>query len=100
MKLAEWIRRVWYFANRRRFERELRREMQTHREMMAEPRQFGNTLRLSEEGRDVWGWNWLDDIRRDLQYGVRGLRKSPGFLLGASLILRLGIGVKLAAFQV
>ena len=32
---------------------------------MEEPRAFGNTLRLREEARDAWGWNWLDDLVQD-----------------------------------
>jgi hypothetical protein len=71
MKAMEWLRRVWYLLNRRRLERELSREMESHRLMMGEPKQFGNALRLREESRDVWGWNWLDDLWRDVRFGVR-----------------------------
>ena len=46
--LGRWPRRIWYFLNRRRLERELEREMASHRAMMAEPRDFGSTLRLRE----------------------------------------------------
>ena len=67
MKPSEWLRRIWYLINRGRFERELRQEMEAHRDMMGGPRQFGNTLRLREESRDIWGWNWIDDILRDLR---------------------------------
>ena len=99
MIVAEWLRRIWYLINRRRLERELRDEMEAHREAMGEPRRFGNTLRLREESRDAWSWNWLDDLAHDLHYACRTLRQSPGFALGASLILSLGIGVNIAAFQ-
>src|SRR4051812_7269925 len=95
----ELLRRIWYRINRRRLEHELRDEMEAHREAMGEPRQFGNSLRLREEARDAWGWKWLDDLAHDLRHACRTLRQSPGFLLGASLILSLGIGVNLAAFQ-
>ena len=58
--MAEWLRRVWYLLNRGRLEDALQREMQTHRELMAEPARFGNTLQLRERSGDVWGWAWLD----------------------------------------
>jgi predicted permease len=96
----EWLRRIEYLLNRRRHERDLQREMEIHREMMGEPNRFGNTLRLREESRDVWGWNWLDFACQDLKFAARTLRRSPGFTLGATIILGLGIGVNLSLFQI
>jgi predicted permease len=98
--LGEWIRRIGYLLNRQRNERELHREMDIHREMMGAPKHFGNTLRLREESRDVWGWNWLDFISQDLKFAARTLRRSPGFALGAAIILGLGIGLNLTLFQI
>ena len=43
---------------------------------------------------------WLDDLRRDLGYGVRSLRKSPGFAVIAILTLALGIGATTAIYSV
>ena len=90
--LGEWIRRVWYLVNRRRFERELEAEMLAHRELMAEPRRFGNPVRLREQAREVWGWRWLEDLLMDLRYGVRQLRRAPSFTLAATATLAIGIG--------
>lgn len=98
--IYEWLRRIAYLLNRRRHERDLQREMEIHREMMGEPARFGNTLRLSEESREVWGWNWLDSAGQDLKFAARTLRHSPGFALGASIILGLGIGLNLTLFQI
>ena len=98
--LAEWGRRIWFLLNRPKLERELEREMAAHREMMNDPRRFGNALKLREEARAVWGWNWLDRICQDARYGSRVLRKSPGFTLASVLILSLGIGLNLAFFQI
>jgi predicted permease len=99
-RLRELLRRFWYLLNRRRLEAELRAEMAAHRALMDDPRRFGNTLRLREEARRVWGWTWWTDLARDLGTGVRTLRRSPGFTVAAVLVLSLGIGLNLALFQV
>jgi hypothetical protein len=76
---ARACRRLWSLLNRRRLERELEREMESHRAQMADSRDFGNAIRLRERSADVWGWTWLDNLRRDLRHGARLLLKSPGF---------------------
>jgi predicted permease len=98
--IGEWLRRLWYLTRRNRMERELEREMESHRQMMGEPGRFGNSLRLREESRDVWGWNWFDDAWRDLKFACRTLMHSPGFTAGSTVVLALGIGFNLTLFQV
>ena len=100
MFFTEWLRRLWYLLNRSRIERELQQEMDAHREMMGEPVRFGNTLRLREESRDVWGWNWLDAICRDVRHGLRGFRREPTFAAATILTLALGMATTTTVFSV
>ena len=93
--LGEWGRRVWYLLNRRHMDAALAQEMDAHREAMRDPRSFGNTLRLREQSRDVWGWSWIDDLARDIRLAARALRRTPGFT--AVTIASLVLGLSLAA---
>jgi predicted permease len=96
---STWWRRVWHLVNRRRFERDLTREMRAHRDMMHDPSAFGDSYRMLERSRDAWGWNWLDDAMQDLTVGVRTLVKSPSFAITATLILTFGIGLNVTLYQ-
>jgi predicted permease len=93
--VGEWFRRAWYRLNRRRLEEALRREMSAHQDLMADPRRFGNSLRLREAARDVWGWQWTDDLGRDTRIAARMLRRSPGFTL--TTVSSLAVGFVLIA---
>ena len=96
--MRKLFRRVSALLHRRRMERQLADEMATHQEMMPANRRrnFGSTLRLQEEAADQWGFAWLDQLRQDLKYAFRSLRRAPGFALTAIGVLSLGIGVNLA----
>ena len=61
---------------------------------------FGSVPQAIEALRDQRGLPWLDDLRSDLRFGVRGLARNPGFTAAAVLTLSIGIGGTAAMFSV
>ena len=62
-------------------------------------REFGNQLMIKEVTREMWGWQTLEQIFRDLIYALRQIKRSPGFASVVILSLALGIGANSAIFS-
>ena len=63
-------------------------------------RKFGNVTQVKEDTRNVWSVVWLEQMVEDMYFGLRMLRKNPGFAAVAVLTLALGIGANAAIFSV
>ncbi len=118
--LGEIWRRIANSFRREQFDRELDDEMRLHRELrerelresagaidgvatddarIAARRRFGNQLKLREESREMWRLGWLEDLGKDMRFGLRMLGENTGFTAIAILTIALGIGASTTVFS-
>src|SRR5579862_1047428 len=63
-------------------------------------RTFGNPALLREQTRSNWSWSSFEAILRELRYGFRTLRRTPGFSLIAIIVMALCIGAATSLFTI
>ena len=79
-------------------EEKIQHGMPPHAARRAATVELGRVDSVKEEVRRVRAGAWLEILLQDVRYGVRTLRRTPGFTTVVIVTLALGIGVNTAVF--
>jgi putative ABC transport system permease protein len=74
--------------------------MTTEDARAAAHRAFGGVEQAKELQRDARSFVWLEDLKRDVVYGIKTMARTPGFTATAVLTLALGIGAVTIIYSV